>query len=983
MGLELGAGEYVHVAVRAVGVDITIELVGPDGSDPWTSIDRPTAEGLEELWLLTPAAGLYELRVRSRWGEPGAAVVEALDHHEPTDEDLRRLRAETDRREGEAERRRSGGDLEAALEHFRSARRDFEALGLFERAGEAATREAIVLAKLDRVDEAEELLRRTVEAAALRGDRTTQARGLNSLAVRAYQNRGDLRQTLALIEEAKRIGAEDPLLASMVETNLGLFQALAGEHRKAAEQMRRAAMVAHDLGFVNGEASAWFNASLAHRGLRDYGAYLEDLRRADPLLARMGQAVDQGRLRMNEGIAYVDLGEPERAADRFRDALEVLPEGEVVERARAELNLGQVALELGDPTEALSRLDRCLEALQGRAEPKLEGSARGVRAEIALALGHREEAIDDARRSVELARDSGVERILPDALVVLAEALARGGDLDGAERALSEALEVAERQEDPKVGVTAQLERARIRRQRGDLAGALHEVEVGIAGVESLRDQIPTLELQATLLARYRSLFDLGIEIRYDLSQTEPGEEHPRAAFALAERARARSLLDSLPALAWRRDAASERLRDLGAALASAREDHTRAESEGPDAAAESARQLDQAILDYETARRAWIDDHPHEAGRLARQPATSEDLQAALGPRETLLEYHAGEERTFLFAVTRDRLELLDLGATDDLGRDVEAFLPHLLKPTVRGAAPYRQVAERLFHRVVPPSVARALEHREVLASPDGPLVGVPFEALVTQPSGRTFRELAYFGNTTSLTYLPSAAVGLELRARPEASSALDVLVAFADPSPGATQADLPPLPGARAEAEALARLFEPAAAWLGDEASETRVRALTGSPPRYLHFATHASIDERRPELSAVLLAPDGVDDGRLEGWEIATLRLPVQQVVLSACGSGLGRPVPGEGLVGLVQAFFDAGARSVVASYWPLVDRGTAPLMVDFYRGLGEVGAARSLARARRAQIARGGLSAHPYYWASFVVFGSEASPRIDSR
>lgn len=91
-----------------------------------------------------------------------------------------------------------------------------------------------------------------------------------------------------------------------------------------------------------------------------------------------------------------------------------------------------------------------------------------------------------------------------------------------------------------------------------------------------------------------------------------------------------------------------------------------------------------------------------------------------------------------------------------------------------------------------------------------------------------------------------------------------------------------------------------------------------------------------------------------------------------MLSACSTGLGREVRGEGLVGLTQSFLAAGARGVVVSLWPVDDRSTADLMASLYAGLSDgLGAADALRRAQLEIVAGGGNRAHPYYWAPFIV------------
>jgi tetratricopeptide (TPR) repeat protein len=248
------------------------------------------------------------------------------------------------------------------------------------------------------------------------------------------------------------------------------------------------------------------------------------------------------------------------------------------------------------------------------------------------------------------------------------------------------------------------------------------------------------------------------------------------------------------------------------------------------------------------------------------------------------------------------------------------------------------------------------------------------------------------------------------------------------------------PALPGTRVEAVAIARRFErarqPRRLLTDSDASEQRLYELArdGSlgGARYLHLATHGTVDRDIPLRSALLLSrdrlPDGgkqldaglpVFDGRLTAAEV--LRdwdLDAELVTLSACETGLGHHAHGEGYLGFAQALLISGSRSVVLSLWQVNDAATALLMDRFYanllgqrEGLAKpLGKAAALAEAqqwlrtlprseavKRAAALTGGVErgagrqalprapavpetahdeppyAHPYYWAAFVLVG----------
>ncbi|MFL6199849.1 MAG: CHAT domain-containing protein, partial [Thermoanaerobaculia bacterium] len=160
-------------------------------------------------------------------------------------------------------------------------------------------------------------------------------------------------------------------------------------------------------------------------------------------------------------------------------------------------------------------------------------------------------------------------------------------------------------------------------------------------------------------------------------------------------------------------------------------------------------------------------------------------------------------------------------------------------------------------------------------------------------------------------------------------------------------------------------------------DAVPEVAVQGALGSFP-ILHLNGHGRVDPKRPEQAGVLLSSYDRRARPRPGWltaaQVRELRLQADIVVLSACRTGLGREVRGEGLVGLSQSFLAAGASSVMASLWNVDDRATAALMDRFYDELLHHG--RPPAEAlRRAQLSLRSVPRWraPYYWGGFVLQG----------
>jgi CHAT domain-containing protein len=164
-----------------------------------------------------------------------------------------------------------------------------------------------------------------------------------------------------------------------------------------------------------------------------------------------------------------------------------------------------------------------------------------------------------------------------------------------------------------------------------------------------------------------------------------------------------------------------------------------------------------------------------------------------------------------------------------------------------------------------------------------------------------------------------------------------------------------------------------------VGRDADEKSFKVLA---PTYatIHLATHGVLDNRDPLYSHLLLTKtegDVENDGSLEAREIMTMRLNADLVVLSACETGSGRISPGEGVIGMSWAFFVAGTRSMIVSQWRVNSTSTSQLMKNFYKSLARQqnrGNKSTALREASVRLLKDPSYRHPFYWAGFVLVGS---------
>jgi CHAT domain-containing protein len=295
------------------------------------------------------------------------------------------------------------------------------------------------------------------------------------------------------------------------------------------------------------------------------------------------------------------------------------------------------------------------------------------------------------------------------------------------------------------------------------------------------------------------------------------------------------------------------------------------------------------------------------------------------------------------------------------------------------------------LYDLLVPEEFRKPIAGRCLTIVPSGRLASFPFSALVDD-SGRFLCE------SCQVAYSPSLTVAAMIKNRQRAKPPQQRIVAVGSPtassafwvkplsrdiagddSTNAMARASTTLPYSNREIDSIVAIFgeDCVTVFTGHLASKTTLRGIDYSRVRYMHIVAHGVADEVNPLHSAIVLSSvDGTDDGRLEPLDILRLRLATDMVFLSACGTGTGQVLAGEGVVSLARPFLVAGSESVVATLWDIDDRSSAQLVGDFYRKLRSgKSAVSALAEAQRSMLqCDTELYHHPYFWAPFVVLGN---------
>jgi CHAT domain-containing protein len=509
------------------------------------------------------------------------------------------------------------------------------------------------------------------------------------------------------------------------------------------------------------------------------------------------------------------------------------------------------------------------------------------------------------------------------------------------------------------------------------------------------------------------------------LDRKYPGRNFTAKSWASAERAKARSLLDSLDAEnPVGGGSADEPLRERLAALG-------REIEETQDHIAQlgtSAADLDKAAKLQATLHQSLMEEQQLEsrleATSAAKTPAFSALTPAVFAkntllPGTALLEYWEGERASYVWLIRQDgtmRAATLPGGArlkdlTDRYKKDLlarNAVVPNedFVQRSRRVAtADIRldQQARLLGNVLFPQPIREPLNgDRTLLIVPDGSLLSIPFTALI-EPGAKRYLVQRFLMISEPSAASIAAVATLPLR---EPGSVQRVAI-FADPVYGKSDerlqqeetsipasaegtmrgalsldlSHLPRLPGSRQEAMAIAAVAGPRniSLHLGFDATPAAVKSLDWKDYSVAHFAAHAISSANVPETSGIVLSM--VDrrgqsvDGMLWLRDIRHLHPASDLVVLSGCGTALGENIPGEGLNSLSRAFLESGTRDVTATLWSADDAMSSHLMQSFYHNfIDERLSAPAALRAAQLQMLEDAPHRSPYYWAGFVMEGA---------
>jgi CHAT domain-containing protein/tetratricopeptide (TPR) repeat protein len=861
---------------------------------------------------------------------------------------------------------------------------------------------------LSRSENAIEVLQQAVEIAKVLDDPIDQALPLNNLGI-AYNAVSQPEKSIEVLEQALAINRQVKSRSREASSLNGLANAhrALNRYEKALEYYLQAAAIHRETKNRLDEALTLGNVAIAYHQMNRLDKAVEYYKQALALHREVKNRSGEGIVLNNLGIAYNDMGRPETAIEYLQQGLAIAREVKRrVGEANSLVNLGNAYRALAQYDKALEHYEQALPIQREVRNRAGEGSLLNQLGGVAHQAGQVDKAIEYSEQALAIAREVKERSQEAGALRQLALVERDRGNLSRARTLLEETLAIFEALRsdiyNPESRTTYFAAVQEDQAIYGDLLMRLHAAspDAGYAA----------LALEASERARARGLLEL---------LTEAGAGI-RSGVDLSLLARERALAKELNAQAA---AQVQLLRgthppEQGAAL------------KLKIGALESEYEDVQTQIRRTSPRYASITQP--QALTLA------EIQRQVLDPDTLLLEYALGAERSFLWAVSataistyelpkretidaaaRQVLDLLTVRGTSKPGEGAGARARRIADADARLPEAARHLSEIVLRPVIP-----LLPGKRLLVVPDGVLQYVPFVMLplpvggksgstlvplivdheiITLPSASTLavmrRELAsrkpaefgvavvadpVFSATDRRVAVPEAPGPQGTPVHPAAADNSRLLVHLAgnpsDTASSATPHSIPRLPFSRQEADRILAVAADATTFKATDfmASKATVTSAALGKYRYVHFATHGYLDSERPGFSALVLSMvderGAPQDGFLRANEVYNLSLPAELVVLSACQTGLGKDIRGEGLVGLTRGFMYAGAARVVVSLWSVSDRATSELMARFYDKMLRGGQRPAAAlRAAQVELWRQKAWQAPYYWAAFTLQG----------
>lgn len=537
----------------------------------------------------------------------------------------------------------------------------------------------------------------------------------------------------------------------------------------------------------------------------------------------------------------------------------------------------------------------------------------------------------------------------------------------------------------------------------GELQKAVEYYQNSIEEIDNIRSRIYIDSFKAGFARDKLYVHETLIGHLYSLGKKGISRDNNEKIFSIMEKAKARAFLESIgnshfnimeklsPEIKEREKELSNRISSILHSLSNYELNEREREEKNKD--------YDQAENEYMLLISRIRTEIPEVASMISPEPCHLDIIQnELLDNNSALIEYFLGEQKSYIFFISKKCIEIFLLPSRQQIQKSIKGYIKEISDPP-RGK--YRGIlaGKRLYREFFSP-VAKILPESvdHLIIVPDGVLYYLPFESLIVDSEDQSCTA-QYLVEKYKISYAPSSSSLLFLKKNREKKQFPMALFAMGNPNYDLrkkpdTENGLPskilkeiyenqgfefsPLPYSEKEIKNISKFFpkNKQKIYLENQAKEEVIKNASLENYQIIHLACHSLLDERFPFRSALVLTvdKDSEEDGFLLVREINNLRLSAEMIVLSACQTGRGRLENIEGVLGLPRIFFYCGARSVVSCLWKINDKSTTKFMSFFYKYLSQGESKSQALRLAKLALLKSKYS-HPFYWASFVLYGDE--------
>jgi len=815
---------------------------------------------------------------------------------------------------------------------------------------------------------------------------------------------GDLEKAEKYFLDAYNLAnqVENVEIATLSLNNLAYIYIERGNYQKAQQVCESSLQLSLGAGFKCGEFAVKLSlARLYHESWGDSNQALQYLIDGQILAREMGLGYQEAWVLNNMGIIYLDKGDFENAKKVLEEAEELIRLYDMPGDIGVYTNLGSLYLQTNDLKKAENYITRVLrlattlnypltiadswmnlgvvynneerfkDALAAYTEAMKIYEELNISPRIA-ALMNNIASLNQHQNNLELALESQLEalRIHQELNMPFDLALDYGNlgtiyldlkDVAKSEEYFKKGLKLAQKLNYSHIIWYCQTGLGRILLEQGKREESLVYFKEAIDILEGLREKLTSTEMKRGFFENKLLAYDLTIEVLWDLGWFEE-------AFNYTERARARSFLDILGGTMLKvKDEDKEmvsHLQDLETRISSLQDKERQerakpAEEQNIAYLGELQKILKKLQQSYFQAREDLNHYSPEVASLVTINPLTLNKIRGILDKEIVLLDYYITGDRILVWVVEQEGIKTKEINIKDiNLNEKVDEARKAFT--ATEEDYEYQKICKELY-QILFAQIKPLIGNKTTIGIiPHRSLFYLPFQALMMEDEN-------FLVGRYNLFYIPSASVYSYCLGKNRGNQ--ESYLGFGNPS--FEGEDLSPLPLSAEEVKIVARSFLYNDVFVDKEATETKFKEICSNFD-VIHLSTHGLADDERPLFSVVCLAEDEQNDGEIRAYEVFSLNLKANLVVLGACQTGLGKLSEAEGLVGLVRSFLYAGTPTVTASLWSVFDRPTMELFIKFFRYWKQEGMSKveALGRAQRELAEEYSL---PVAWAGFILIG----------